>query len=215
MLRLLRIRAVPVIRAAVATVFTGALALGAFAPAAHAGLLVRSATNCPVQTPEQPFLRWSDPASYVLVPQGALQSTSGWTLHNARLVRGNESFSVSRADASHSLSLPAGSSATTPVQCVGLGYPTLRFFARRTGSALSVLKVDVQIEDNLGLLKSLPIGVVTSGSAWAPTLPFPIVANLLPLLPGDRTPVRFRFTPVGLGATWQVDDVYVDPYRTG
>jgi hypothetical protein len=26
------------------------------------------------------------------------------------------------------------------------------------------------------------------------------------------TPVQFRFTPVG-GGTWQIDDVYVDPWR--
>jgi hypothetical protein len=38
----------------------------------------------------------------------------------------------------------------------------------------------------------------------------PIVANLLPLLPNQMTPVQFRFTPLGT-ATWSVDDVYVDP----
>jgi hypothetical protein len=43
----------------------------------------------------------------------------------------------------------------------------------------------------------------------------PVIANLLPLLPGELTPVRFRFTPVGLGAAWQIDDVYVDPFRAG
>ena len=35
--------------------------------------------------------------------------------------------------------------------------------------------------------------------------------SLLPLLPGDRTPVAFQFTPL-LG-DWQIDDVYVDPRR--
>ena len=33
----------------------------------------------------------------------------------------------------------------------------------------------------------------------------------LPLLPGERTPVAFRFTPQGKG-TWSIDDVYVDPH---
>ena len=37
-----------------------------------------------------------------------------------------------------------------------------------------------------------------------------MVANLLPLLPGEHTPVRFRITSVGTG-TWSVDDFYVDP----
>ena len=37
-----------------------------------------------------------------------------------------------------------------------------------------------------------------------------VLANLLPLLPGEKTPVQFRVTSVGLG-TWWVDDFYVDP----
>ena len=37
-----------------------------------------------------------------------------------------------------------------------------------------------------------------------------VVANLLPLLPGEHTPVAFRFT--ALGGDWSIDDVYVDPY---
>jgi len=38
------------------------------------------------------------------------------------------------------------------------------------------------------------------------------VANLLPLLPGDHTPVALRFVPQG-GGSWLVDDVYVYPFR--
>ena len=37
-----------------------------------------------------------------------------------------------------------------------------------------------------------------------------VIANLLPLLPGETTPVAFRFT--AQGADWSIDDVYVDPY---
>ena len=37
-----------------------------------------------------------------------------------------------------------------------------------------------------------------------------MLANLLPLLPGEKTPVQFTVRSVGLG-TWFVDDFYVDP----
>ena len=37
-----------------------------------------------------------------------------------------------------------------------------------------------------------------------------VLANLLPLLPGEHTPVQFRVTSVLLG-TWTVDNFYVDP----
>ena len=39
-----------------------------------------------------------------------------------------------------------------------------------------------------------------------------MLANLLPLLPGEMTAVAFRFTARG-GASWAIDDIYVDPKR--
>jgi hypothetical protein len=39
-----------------------------------------------------------------------------------------------------------------------------------------------------------------------------MVASLLPLLPGDHTPVELRLVAQGGGA-WLVDDVYVDPFK--
>jgi hypothetical protein len=112
----------------------------------------------------------------------------------------------------NSLLLPAGSSATTGTMCVGVGHPTLRFFAKRTsGTLLNPLIVEVQFEALGGALNSLPIGVVLAGGQWQPALPSLMVANLLPLLPDAKTPVRFKFTPGGR-ANWQIDDVYVDPW---
>jgi hypothetical protein len=89
----------------------------------------------------------------------------------------------------------------------------MRLFARRTsGTLLNPLTVEVLFEGLGGVVKSLPIGVVLSGGQWQPSLPFLVIASLLPLLPGEQTPVAFRFTPVGR-ANWQIDDVYVDPWR--
>ena len=98
--------------------------------------------------------------------------------------------------------------------CVGIEHPTVRFFARRTsGWLLDSLKVEVLFEGAGGRVNSLPVGVVLAGGSWQPTLPYPVLASLLPLLPGEQTPVAFRFTPVG-GAGWQIDDVFVDPWRS-
>jgi hypothetical protein len=110
-----------------------------------------------------------------------------------------------------------GGAVTSPPICVGLERPTIRFFARNTGSPLGLLTVEALVRAPLGLTVAVPIGVVAGvGHDWAPTLPMPIVANLLPLLPGDGfTSVRLRFSAVGLGSAWTVDDVYVDPYSKG
>ena len=200
-------------RAIGALVAAGAVTMAAAAPA-HAGVLVASAQGCKTAAASQVFLRWLDPLRYELAPGGAAESTQGWTLSGgARLASGNEPWKVRSAGDDSSLLLPRGSSATTGVMCVGITHPTLRFFARRTsGLLLDSLAVDVLFETAGGQVASLPVGVVLAGGSWQPTLPFPVLASLLPLLPGDQTPVAFRFTPVG-GGSWQIDDVYVDPWR--
>jgi hypothetical protein len=201
-------RAVGALAAAAAVVLVTA------APA-NAGLLVASAQNCDEQASSQVFLRWLDPMRYVQAPGGDAESASRWELEDgARIVSGNEPWRVGGGDDGSSLRLPRGSSATTGVMCVGVEHPTLRFFAKRTsGSLLDSLKVEVLFEGAGGRVKALPIGLVLAGGSWQPTLPFPVLASLLPLLPGDQTPVAFRFTPLGSG-TWQIDDVYVDPWRS-
>jgi hypothetical protein len=107
---------------------------------------------------------------------------------------------------------PAGGSATSPTICVGLEHPTIRLFARRTsGLPLAAsIAVSVQTETSLGLTATVPVSAVLLNTGkWSPTGQMLIVANLLPLLPGDLTPIRLRFSPL-LG-DFRIDDVYVDP----
>jgi len=186
------------------------------ASSAQAGVLVNTSADCPDQETAQVFLPWLDPMHYTLVPGGTLEDgAEGWTLNGATIVEGNEPWNVHGAGETKSLRIPAGKSATTDTICVGLEHPTMRFFARSSGSSLlgslvATLTVEVLFEDARGNVRSLPIGAVLPGSRWNPTLPFPVIANLLPLVPGEKTPVRFRFRSVG-GSAWQIDDVYVDP----
>jgi hypothetical protein len=186
-------------------------------PAAHAGLLVKSATDCTSPSLEQPFSPWHDNANYIQAPQGTFESGAGdWSLNRAAVDSGNESYNAAGDDGSHSLRIQPGGSALTSTVCVGLDRPTLRFFAKSSGGllSLSTMAVSVRFETSLGLVAELPVGVVLPNTKWQPSLPMPILANLLPLLPGQMTPVQFRFTPVG-GANWSIDDVYVDPHSRG
>ena len=199
--------------AAVLATSAGLLAVQA-APAA-AGVLVKSAIGCTTPPTSQPFARWGDSALYSLVANGGLESGStDWTLSKASVVTGNESYYVRSAKDSKSLSLPAGSKGTTRAYCVGLSKPSMRFFSRSANTGLlSSLRVDVLFETSLGLQLSLPIGTISPHASWAPSPKLLIVANLLPLLPGQQTPVAFRFVPQGTGSWW-IDDVYVDPHRS-
>jgi hypothetical protein len=192
-----------------ATVTTLALAVGA--PAANAGLLVASAPDCTPKPTSKPFAPWGDQADYNLAPGGAFEGGAGsWQMSGASIVDGNEPWKVNRAGDSRSLRLPPGASATSPVICVGLEHPTLRFFARNNRALLSTMTVEVIFETSLGLKAAAPVGVLLPNGQWKPSPRFLVVANLLPLLPGEHTPVQFRVRSVGLG-TWFVDDFYVDP----
>ena len=186
---------------------------GAVAAPASAGILTASATNCGDETLSQPFGRFGDQAQYKLVRGGSFEGAlTDWTLKGgAKVVAGNEPWKVGGSAHGKSLVLPAGSSAITATACVGIKEPTLRFFAKKNRGLLSTLAVSVYVKTSLGLVVPVPVGVVLGDGSWKPTSKMLIVANLLPLLPNDRTPVAFQFTPL-LG-DWQIDDVYVDPMR--
>ena len=85
--------------------------------------------TCDTST-SQPFARWGDTRSYVLVPGGSFESgAAGWKLNGgAKVVSGNEPFYVRSTADRYSLYLPSGSSATTPPMCFGLGDWNARFF---------------------------------------------------------------------------------------
>ena len=191
-------------------------ALSVSAQTANAGVLVSSAPSCDDQPLSQPFLPWLDVAQYTPLPGGDFETgAAGWSLSGGSAVAaGNESFNVAGDGDASSLKVPAGGSATSPTICVGIEHPTIRFFAKRNSGGplgLSTMRVDVLFENNLGIINSLQIGVVTPSASWQPTLPMTVIANLLALLPGEHTPVAFRFTSL-LGGNWSIDDIQVDPY---
>ncbi len=193
------------------------LALGLLvvaAPAATAGPIVSSAESCRDQQLDQTFLPWADIAQYTILPGGNLENTPRrWTLQGgAHVTAGNESFHVGSPHDTRSLALPKGGQVTTASICVGLGHPTMRFFLKRTGGDLaSTMLVEVLFEDAAEHVHAVALTAMTAASDWQPTLPVPVVANLLPLLPDDMTAVQFRFT--ALDGSFGIDDVYVDPWR--
>src|SRR6266516_1804934 len=174
-----------------------ALALGAMPAAASADTLSLGLDGCPAQKIEHPFTRWLDGANYVLVPGGTMEGAlTGWKLAGgAKVVSGNESFYVHGAGEKLALSLPSGSSATTPPMCVGVLDPTLRYMAANDGGLLSLLTVQILYYPPGGGVLTLPLGLNIGGKSWAPSLPTIVAANLLGLIDGGTTKVAFRFTP--------------------
>jgi hypothetical protein len=197
----------------VAALITAAIASAALSSTADAALLTKSAESCDDGAITQPFSRFGDRANYKLLGDFE-EGAHGWSFSGgASIVSGNETYAVGGASDAKSLKMPAGSSAVSPFTCVGLAEPSLRLFAKRNSALLglvSTMNVQIQVQTSLGLSLWLPVlpGDL-GGSSWHPTVPMPLIANVLPLSRSDKTPVRFRFSPL-LGS-WQIDDVYVDP----
>ena len=198
-------------------VLTAALAaLSATTTPAKAALGVA----CPSAT-SKVFAPWNDFANYAYAPNGGFESgAGGWTLSGgAKVVAGNSSFFVHGADERYSLSLPNGSSATSPPMCISLFSSKMRFFTANKGLASSKLKVQVIYGGGVGGLLSLvtktlglsDFGYVTAGHAWQPSSSIGMLSGTLPLLTQS---VQFRFVPDS-GGSWLIDDVYLDPLLHG
>ena len=185
---------------------------------ANAGVLVASAPNCDNGVTSQPFAQWGDSSSYFLAPGGSFEGgLDGWDLNGAGAVADQEPWQVAGDGGAKALRIPAGRTVTTPTMCVGLEHPTMRFFAHRSGGGLlgatAQLVVTARVETSLGLVTEVPVGTITAatnGTSWNRTPIQVVLASLLPLLPGEHTPIQFRLAAVGT-ADWVIDDVFVDP----
>jgi hypothetical protein len=203
------------IRVAFAVALSSCAVALAAVPAAEANVLSLLPGSCSGETFTQPFAQFGDNNNYVLVPGGDFEAGRiPWgTTGGAGRVGGNESFNVTAADDSSSLSLPAGSSATSMAVCANIYKPTLRFFARNTGSSSSRLNIDVYYPGLLGGVQKARVGTIGGGANWSPTGVTQLtVQNLLATLSLSRTVIAFRFSPADSAGHWTIDDVYVDPH---
>jgi len=200
--RMVRRASAPV---AIASVLTAlALSLGVGSGAAGLGV------SCPDPT-TQPFRPWSDYARYAAVPDGGFEAgASGWSLQGgAKVVAGNNPFFLRGSGDRFSLSLPAGSSATSPPMCIALLSSKMRFLM--TGQTGSRLRVQILyrglVSSTVGVLDG---GSVDSSGAWAPSPELGMLGGLLPLLTQS---VQFRL--VATSGSSRVDDLYLDPWKIG
>jgi|1186.fasta_scaffold21750_1 hypothetical protein len=207
---------------AVAPAATGADIAAPVAGSDDAGL-----TNETVQADETPAGRqtcvnpvvaahlspFGDKRDYFIAPGGDFEgSTAGWELTGgAKVTAGNEPFGV-LGNGSSSLQLPAGSSATSPIFCVDLNYPTFRFLATQQQLAADAgLQVDV-------IYPEIAKGNVHQAAAYAPQKEWKLMKDvkLEPQRAGKtagwrRVALRFRVPATKKGAVWNVDNVLIDP----
>jgi len=194
-----------VLRRVAALAFFGVLAVPGIALA-----------SCPTQPVSNPFSQWGDNNNYFLAPGGSFEGTTdqvGWTLSGASLTQGNEPFYVDSSSDSQSLTISGGGSAISPFFCVDNTMGSLRFFAQQieAGGGLHVYAL-VQTANGV---QTVPVARLLDGSmpSWAPTQP--ITGDTENLSDDQTLQVALEFSVRAWSASWQIDDVYVDPYRSG
>ena len=172
------------------------------------------AAQCPTQSGKQKFSKWGDSSSYFLLPGGSFEGTAaqvGWNLFGASLIAGNEPFHLNSSTDDQSLLIDGGGSATSPAFCVDSTMPSLRFFARQTTPG-SDLRVQGVVQTPHGSF-TVTVADLADGSlpAWTP-VQINVATNRIPK--GWSVSAALRLVASGSGS-WQIDDVYVDPYRAG
>jgi hypothetical protein len=173
--------------------------------------------NCSTRETAQTFAPWNDPSSYFPMTNGGFESGSdGWSVSGAAaVVSGNETYFVAGATDSHSLAISNTGRASSPATCVAAGENSVRLFVKSSGSGESTLHVQAFVRNSLtGLVLATAFDIDASDatSRWAPTDVL-VVPNLLGGLAGAQS-LTLVFTTRGASTvSWNVDDVYVDPFK--
>ena len=202
--------------AALTCAFVAILAFGvATAGAAPSRAQHASATTqCPARTMTSPFARWGDTGKYFMLNNGGFESGStSWTLAGgATVVSGNESYHVNSSSDAHSLKLPAGASAQSAATCFDVTAQTVRLMVKGPSAAGAQLKVDAYILTHTSSgdnIRTVSTQILSPGTSWNPSAAVTFALGQSQMLAATAT-VQFTFT--ALGGTWQIDDVYVDPF---
>jgi hypothetical protein len=197
-----------------AVLIAGLLAAAAApATAKKVDISTAATAGCTAPTLAPMLAAFGDPRAYFLAPGADFESgASGWTLTGgATPAAGSGPLRLGAARSA--LRLPPGATATSPVFCVDLDYPTFRFFARRATSG-GGLTVDV-VYPALGDKKPKASNVKATGSAWALAADVSLRPAKVTKDAGWRQVQLVFRSDASAGSDWRVDDVLVDPRLRG
>jgi hypothetical protein len=172
-------------------------------------------TGCADVAVSNPFSIFGDNADYFLAKKGDFETdTKGWNFSpGTKIVNDNESYDVGGNSDTKSLSIQPSGRVVSTHFCIDERYPHVRFFAKQSDGSDGLLSVSARWSDALNVQQEVPLGTLAGSgfSSWAPSS-LMVMAGVVQLTDqGNTQSVQLVFTP--LSGTWQIDDVYVDPYR--
>jgi hypothetical protein len=207
------------------------IAVAFAASAAIAAIPAAALADCVAAPTTEAFAKVGDTAQYSLAPGGDFESSAGWTFTGgAKIASGNENVGVTTG--TKSLSLPFGSTATSPSFCVDDTNPYFRFVAKPDNS-LAGYEAIVLYKNTSGQITQAQFTSSSDASwgagKWAASKISPLAVKI-PLATGATASVQLLFVSTGnlasaislwgafaKGAvgTTSIDSVEVDPYRRG
>jgi len=198
----------PVATAAVAVFAVGAGATAAFG--------FGTTVPCSTRSESAVFSSFGDTASYFAMPNGGFESGStDWSLAGgAGVVSGNESYKVRASTDAHSLRIPAGATVESRTICVTMSEDTIRLFVLNAHVGGAILHVEATVRNPSNgqtAQTAFDVNGDAAPAGWAPTMRLSIPK----LLTGSGTQeLTLRVSTRGTPATWSIDDVYVDPFKS-
>jgi hypothetical protein len=199
-------------RGALAAMIT-AVAVSVTGGVASAAGTNSSAVPCTTRSTSEYFSAWGDTDQYFVAPGGAFQLSGAqpWTAAGgATTVANGDPWNVLGVAKPESAWIPSGGSETSMQFCVTSTESAIRFFYRSPGVAGSALTIAVNVSSGTDTAtNTLSINGSTSGWAVSQTMSLPAIYN-----PQGQELITIAAAPTNNPATWQVDDVMVDPFAS-
>ena len=190
----------------------------AAAPVITAGAASASTTQsvvvpCSARSTSAYFASWGDENRYFLSPGGDFQpgDTYPWSATGgAGTVANGDPWNVMKVAHPASASIPPGGAETSMTFCVASNETAIRFFYRSPGVPGSALLVSLQTANSTGAsTNTLDIDGGAAGWTVSPVIDLPNLRNS-----SGQENITIAFSPANNPASWQVDNVMVDPFAS-
>jgi hypothetical protein len=193
-----------------------ALAAGVLGAGTQATLAFGSPLQCSSPAQSTVFAPWGDNNTYFQISNGGFENGAvDWSLGGgASVVSGNESYYVAGSGDSHSLRITPNGYAESRTMCVSMNQDVVRLFVNNQHVSGAILHVDAiaQNPQTGGTAwTSFDVNGDVPSSPWSPTMQLKIPN----MFGGNSTEnLTLRFTLRGAAATWYIDDVFLDPFKS-
>lgn len=192
------------------------LVSGVLTAAAPSTMAYGTAYSCTGRSLAQYYKTWGDNNNYFRISNGGFESgNTDWQANGAAaVVTGNEAFHVAGSGDAKAMRLGSGASVESHTLCVSMGEDKVRLFAYNPKVAGAILHVDVVVRNpytNVYGYYAWDLNADAMPAGWQPT-PQLLIPNVFN---GSATEeLTITLSTRGTAATWLVDDVTVDPFKS-